>query len=205
MIVVLLLRGAPGSAANAKPLSGAAQNTAERQQAAAPEITEPAPLPTWVGRRQAGWARDGSKTITFELRARNEVPVWMTHARPNLVVRCLSHATEVFVETGSAASIEPQDGAHTVRVQVDDGPIEVQQWSDSVSQQELFAPNGLVLARRIARAHRLRFGFTPYNAKPVVADFPVDGFDQLAPLVGRTCGWALDEAAVAAPRRSRSS
>src|SRR2546425_1300728 len=32
----------------------------------------------WTGSRQPRWARDGSKTISFELEAENDVAVWMT-------------------------------------------------------------------------------------------------------------------------------
>ena len=67
----------------------------------------------------------------------------------------------------------------------------MQQWTDSVSGHELFAPNGVDFARRLARAELVRFSFTPYNAKPVTADFVVSGFDRLAGLVG----WKVDESA----------
>ena len=153
-------------------------------------IVEQAPLPVWIGSRTASWMRDGSKTIGFELQASNEVPIWMTRTRPLLVVRCLSRTTEVFVVTG-AASIEPQSGVHTVRLQIDDEEAALQQWVDSESRQELFAPNGVALTKRLAQARRVRFGFTPYNAGPVVADFVVEGFDKLAGLVAGTCGWKL--------------
>src|SRR5262249_8882990 len=145
--------------------------------------------PTWVGRRRATWARDGSKTIAFELQAIDDVPVWMGRARPVLAVRCLYRRTEVFVATGSAPSIEPGGDSHTVHLRIDDDEEVVQQWSDSESGQELFAPDGVALARRLARARTMRFGFTPYNAKPVTAQFLVEGFDQLAGLVAKTCVW----------------
>jgi hypothetical protein len=44
------------------------------------------------------------------------------------------------------------------------------------------------------------FGFTPYNAKRVTAQFVVDGFEQLAGLVAKTCAWRLDDPAPAATR-----
>lgn len=153
---------------------------------------ELAPAPAWVGRRHATWARDGSKTISFELKATNDVPVWMAQVRPVLVVRCLYGNTEVYVATGSAASIEPRPDMHTVRLQIDDDTEELQQWSDSESSHELFAVDGPMLVRRLARAHHMRFGFNPFNARPVVADFVVDGFDKLGGLVASTCGWRLD-------------
>lgn len=152
------------------------------------------PVPTWVGSRQATWANDGSKTISFELKSTQDVNVWMARVRPLLIVRCLYRTTEVFIATQASASIEPS-GTHTVRLTIDTEPEIVQQWTDSVSGHELFAPDGVDLARRLARAELLRVSFTPYNAKPVTADFVVSGFDQLAGLVGNTCGWKVDQSA----------
>jgi hypothetical protein len=159
----------------------------------APAIVEPPPRQQWQGRRQASWASDGSKTISFELQASDDVPVWMAKVRPQLVVRCLSRTTEVFVALGSAASVEQQSGRHTVQIQIDDDPVIVQQWSDSESSHELFAPDGPLFTRVLADAQRLRFGFTPFNSPPVTVDFTVEGFDSLAPLVASTCGWRLED------------
>jgi Type VI secretion system VasI, EvfG, VC_A0118 len=160
--------------------------------AAAP-VVESGPVPAWGGNQKATWANDGSKTISFELQATRDVNVWMSRVRPLLVVRCLYRTTEVFVAIQSAASIEGQSGSHTVQLHIDGDPELVQQWTDSTSGQELFAPNSVALVRRLASAERLRFSFTPYNARPVTAEFSVQGFEKLAGLVGNTCGWKLDE------------
>jgi hypothetical protein len=156
------------------------------------QAIESAPPPGWIGARRATSARDGSKTIVFELAASNDVGVWMKRVQPQLLVRCLSRTTEVFVATGSAASIEGQDDSHTVRIQFDDGEPVAEAWSDSVSSQELYAPDGVLFARRLARAGTMQFGFTPYNSAPVVARFDVRGFDQLIGLVADACGWRVD-------------
>jgi hypothetical protein len=189
---------------NAQPTAQAAEAPAA---APAPPkvIVESAPAPTWVGRRQATWARDGSKTIAFELQSANEVALWMQRSRPLLVVRCVSRATEVFVAIGSAASIEPQAGSHTVRIKIDGDPELVQQWSDSESGQELFAPDGVALARRLADAQTMQFSFTPYNAGAATANFAVQGAGELVGLVSKTCGWRLDGAASPAPPAARSA
>jgi hypothetical protein len=171
--------------------------------AAAAPVLESAPAPTWVGNRQATWANDGSKTISFELQATADVAVWMARVRPLLVVRCLYRTTEVFVVIKSAASIEGQAGTHTVRLQIDDDPELVQQWSDSVTGQELFAPGGVAIVRRLASAERLRFSFTPFNSKPVTAEFSVQGFEKMAALLGSTCGWKLDESSAQPVRAAR--
>jgi hypothetical protein len=186
-------------AASPQPVNAPASVAAPPTVAEEPVLE--GPVPTWVGSRMATWANDGSKTISFELQATRDVNVWMARVRPLLIVRCLYRTTEVFVATKSSASIEGQSGTHTVRLTIDTEPELVQQWTDSVSGHELFAPNGVDLARRLARAELVRFTFTPYNAKPVTADFVVSGFDQLAGLVGNTCGWKVDESAPARTAR----
>ena len=148
-------------------------------------------MPTWTGQRNAAWAHDGSKTITFELQAVRDVPVWASRARPVLVVRCLYRATNTFVVLGTSTKFEDDTLRRTIRVQWDDGPETVQQWEVSNSAHELFAPDGVAFVRQLAKANRLRFGFTPFNAQPVTAEFAVQGFDQLASRVANTCGWRL--------------
>jgi hypothetical protein len=149
----------------------------------------PAPTgPKWTRTRQSRWASDGSRTISYEIEAENLVSVWMKRVRPVLAVRCLARQTEVFVVTDSAASIELQDDRHTVRVGFDDEPEVTEQWIDSVSHRELFAPDGIALARRIAQADRMRFGFTPFNAAPVVAEFDVRGFSEPLESIAKMCG-----------------
>jgi len=177
----------------ASPQPVATIQPSQTKPAPAAPVVDSSPAPKWVGNRQATWANDGSKTISFELQATHDVNVWMSRVRPLLVVRCLYRTTEVFVAIQSAASIEGQAGSHTVRLQIDDDQEVAQQWTDSVTGQELFAPNSVAVARRLATAERLRFSFTPYNAQPVTAEFSVQGFDKLAGLVGNTCGWKLEE------------
>ena len=185
------LRGDPplqtASAATAASAAAAPARTLPR----APTVAESAPAPTWNGPRSATWANDGSKTITFELQAVRDVQAWASRVRPVLVVRCLSRATNTFVVLGTSATFEDDDFRRTIRVQWDDGPETVQQWEISNSAHELFAPDGVAFVRQLAKANRLRFGFTPFNAPPVTAEFAVQGFDRLASLVANTCGWRV--------------
>jgi hypothetical protein len=190
----------PPAPASASPSRAAAHNVPAPVPAAPEPILESEPSPAWVGARRATWGRDGSKTISFELAASKDLGVWMKSVRPVLVVRCLSRTTEVFVATDSAASIEQQFGSHTVHIQFDDAQPVAESWSDSVSSQELYAPDGVTLARRLARARTVRFGFTPYNSAPVVAEFDVTGSEQIVGLVAGTCGWRVDEPVIAEKR-----
>jgi hypothetical protein len=170
--------------------SAASPATAPATKPLAP-VVDSGPAPTWTGERKATWAHDGSKTIAFELQATHDVPVWMSRARPSLVVRCLSRATETFIVLGTSAKIEQDAYKRTIRLQWDDGQEVIQQWQASESAQELFAPDGVGFARQLTKANRLRFGFTPFNAQPVSVEFAVQGFDQLAGFVASTCGWRL--------------
>ena len=119
--------------------------------------------------------------------ATGDVPAWMNHARPVLVVRCAYRTTEVFVILDTSASFEQDADRRTVQVQWDDEPSSVQQWGVSQSGRELFAPDAPALMNRMVSARRLRFGFTPFNANPVTAEFATEGFDRLAGLVTSTC------------------
>ena len=173
-----------------------AANESARPTAAPPAspapVVEEGPVPTWTGSKRAGWANDGSKTIAFTLASTRDLPVWMNRARPALIVRCLSRTTEAFVMLETSTSFEDDANLRTVRVQWDDEQPAVQKWTVSETARELFAPDGVAFVRRIASAKRLRFGFAPFNAEPVTAEFVVDGFDQLAGLVASTCGWRFD-------------
>lgn len=155
--------------------------------AAPPSVVDSIPPPTWTGARRASWARDGSKTIAFQLAATRDLSVWMNKARPVLATRCLYRTTEVFVALDTSASFEDDADRRTVRVQWDDEPSSVQQWAVSESGKELFSPDAKAFIARMAGARRLQFGFTPFNAEPVTAEFAVAGFDQLQGLVTGTC------------------
>lgn len=153
-----------------------------------PESDVPPPT-KWSGRRQPGWASDGSRTISFQLDAENTIAVWMKNVRPVLAVRCFAGNTEVFVVTNWAATIEPTPELHTVHLSFDDGPPVAEQWLDSDSALALFAPDGVAVARQLARSHVMHFGFTPFNAAPATVQFDVTGFDQLVGSVAKTCRW----------------
>ena len=173
-----------------------AADTAAPPAAAAPvvaAVVDDGPAPTWSGSKRASWANDGSKTIAFTLASTRDLPVWMNRARPALIVRCLYRTTEAFVVLDSSTSFEDDANLRTVRVQWDDEEESAQRWTVSETARELFAPDGVAFVQRLAHAKRLRFGFSPFNAQPVTAEFAVEGFDTLAGLVANTCGWRFDE------------
>jgi hypothetical protein len=160
--------------------------------------------PKWEHGRYSGTTYGGARTLAFELAAEKYVPVWMNRVRPVLEVRCLAGTTDVYVTTHWAASMEDVPDVHTVQVGFDEGPDVAEQWLDAEDRRALFAPNGVDLARRIAGARRMRFGFTPFNAAPVVVDFDVRGFDQLVGRIAKACRWKPPSPSQPQPRPGRT-
>lgn len=178
-------RVAPAATA---PPSTTRQPRSRANSAAAISKAESVAAPKWTGSGRPQWMSDGSRMVAFELPAENSIPVWQHRVRPTLTVRCLSGTTDVFVSSGWAASVETAD-RHTVRLGFDADDEILQEWLDSEDYKALFAPDGVAMARRLARARTLRFGFTPFNTSPVVVDFDVRGLDAKIGSVARLCRW----------------
>ncbi len=151
------------------------------------DLDDPSSAPGWFRTRESGWASDGSKTVTFALEADDEVRVWMKRVRPTLAVRCLARDIEAYVVTDSASSIESSSDRHTVRIAFDGSGFTTEQWLDSGDHRELFAADGQAFARRLAKAGGMRFGFTPFNASPVIVHFDVRGFAGPLEEITQTC------------------
>jgi Type VI secretion system VasI, EvfG, VC_A0118 len=146
-------------------------------------------LHTWTDANSARWVSNYPRSIAFELPAENTASGWMTRVRPVLVVRCLANTTDAFVFTQLSAAIEPLDERRTVQIAFDDDPAATERWAGSPDHDALFAPDGVSLARRIARARTMRFGFTPHNSPPAVLEFHVAGFSAHIESVARLCRW----------------
>ncbi len=149
-----------------------------------------APVDKWQGGEGKRSAMDDSPTVVFSLEAENEIQGWLAKKTPTLIVRCLERKTDVYVVTGMAAN--PEYGLfqeHTVQIRFDDAKAFKERWGASTDNEALFAPSPIRLARQVAKAHTMRFRFTPFNASPAVIVFDVRGFDKHIGLVSKTCSW----------------
>ena len=151
--------------------------------AAAAHATPPSPPPPttkWTGGVMAASAMDDSPGVAFTLEAESRIRVWLDTVTPVLVVRCRENRTDAYVKTFSAAQVElGHTDSAAVRIRWDDDPAISQRWSESTDSKAFFAPNGVTFTRRLARASRLRFEFTPFNASPVVIDFDTSGLPHM--------------------------
>jgi type VI secretion system protein VasI len=136
--------------------------------------------------------------------------------RPTLMIRCRQHKTDIYVETGLAASVEtsfdggPRD-AHKVGIRLDDRPAEYKSWLESGDHEALFASDiiyrknssgdiagiqdgGIVeFARQLGEAKNLTFEFTPFDASPKIIRFNLFGLEKHLPTVAQACGWRVEQ------------
>ncbi len=155
---------------------------------------------------------DDSKTEVLLVDAEEQIHGPLGAITPTLIVRCKEKKTDVYVETGMAASIEEGiDGGptdfHKVRLRLDDRPATYESWGESTAHKALFARdmilddqanivamNGgaMTLAKTLAKAKTLTFEFTPFDGSPQVMHFDLRGLDSHLVKVAEACGWSID-------------
>jgi hypothetical protein len=171
MISVLSARGDNAAAA---PSSAPSTASAPAKTAPAHSSSSVEASAGWIDNTDQ-WTPKTRRRVAFELAAVRDTQVWMKTVRPLLVVRCVQGEIESFVYTDSAATMEPQDDDHTVRLWFDEGNQQTERWPDSSAHDALFAPDGARFAAQLMQAKTVRFGYHPHNAAPVVAQFQVAG------------------------------
>ena len=182
-VITYALMGRPVS-----PLRAAAPATATTAGEPSPGAARAVKPRPWSAARRELWIGERRKGVAFDVDANEPVSAWMKLVRPILVVRCTAGALEAFVVTETAAAIEPRSEAHTVRLRFDGQTPVSERWPDSEEHDALFAPDGAAFAARLATAQVLEFGFTPHNARPVVARFSVAGLSALLEPAKKHCG-----------------
>ena len=181
---LLVARAAPAGEVS----SSSAASTPPRQPATAPASASTSTV-KWSADNRVHWTGSKRNTAAFEVPAEKTVAIWMREVRPLLVVRCMANSTEAFVITDSALKIEPQTDDHTVTFSFDGETETKELWQDAEDHNALFAPDAAAFTQRMMRARTLRFGYTPHNAAPVVAEFQVNGLAPLIEPAAKVCGW----------------
>lgn len=132
---------------------------------------------------------DGSQTVSLSLLSEDQIQGWLESEHPALVIRCEEKKTEVYVVTGTAASVEYGADTHTVRLRFDEEKPITQHWSASTASKALFAPNSITLVKRLSNHNKFTFEFTPFQANPAIAVFELDGINKHVGKVKKACGW----------------
>lgn len=205
LLVFLLTFGALGlvTLPFREDTSGQAERAAALQRlqtARTQQQAEPLVFPTPPGVRDiiAGkWIEsesrsrlDDSRTVVLQLEAEADISGWLRDARPTLIIRCQENETDLYVKTVLPPNPEIGDGI-TVRVRLDSEPAAVQEWGEATSDDALFSPAPIPLAKRLVEASTMLFQFTPFNSPPVVAEFSIAGLQYVLPDVAAACNWSL--------------
>lgn len=132
---------------------------------------------------------DGSPTVVLSLPSQGNIQGWLESEHPDLIIRCQENKAEIYVVTGTSASVEYGSDAHTVRLRFDEEKPITQHWSASTDGKALFAPNAINLAKQLNNHSKFTFQFTPFQANPAIAVFELDGIDKHIGEVKKACGW----------------
>lgn len=151
----------------------------------------PTPPPTWELSRDTSLI-DGRPKVVLRRDADEELRLGYRHQKPTLLIRCQDGQTDLFVYTGvPAQSSYGEIDQTTVRIRVDSAQPERQKWGEATSNEAIFAPHAIALARRLASASRLYVEFTPFESGPETIAFSLEGLkDKLGEIAG-ACHWKL--------------
>lgn len=168
-------------------------NLAKTNSSDAPVVSSSKPVPkdNWQISRSVS-EMSNTKTIIIGISAESPIQAWLSTPTPKLIIRCKEKSTDVFVNTGTAA--QPEYGNYdsaTVRLKLDDDTPYKEEWNESTDKEALFAPRAVNLARKLVKAKKFLFEFTPHNANPQIAKFDLNGIEKYLPEVANTCGWQL--------------
>jgi hypothetical protein len=133
---------------------------------------------------------DNSTTVTLSLDAENYVEGWLTNTLPTLVLRCEEKEIDVFIDLGTSADVEYglYDSA-TVRVRFDQNQAIEMVTNESTDNEALFFsdPYGMIIS--LLQNREMVFGFTPFNADPVVTKFDLQGLAAVIEPLKQSCSW----------------
>jgi type VI secretion system protein VasI len=129
-----------------------------------------------------------ASNVYMIVRAVEKIPGEKNPVRPILVVRCESGNTAVIFNF--ARFIDQSRAEATMRI--DDGNLLAATLKMSASGKAFGFWQGedaVPFAKRLIEGKRLFVQVTPFGAQPVVAEFPVEGFDAAATPLRKACGW----------------
>jgi hypothetical protein len=131
---------------------------------------------------------DDSTTVVLSLVAENSIQAWLSTPTPNLIVRCQEKKLAIYVDVGTQINVEyGLNDAATVRVRFDNGPSAESIADESTDGEGLFFRSPYDILWLIGNSSRMVFGFTPFNASPVVATFDLRGFTNIMKPLNQSC------------------
>jgi len=135
-------------------------------------------------------AFDDSPTVVLLLDSDNSVQTWLDVEVPTLVLRCKEKKLEAYINVDSQFAVEIDEDYNdspTVRLRFDDDKAYEIRMHESTDGEAVFFPDGEGLIRRMETASTLVFGFTPFSASPVQANFDLRGLKNVIQPLWAAC------------------
>ena len=148
---------------------------------------ETAPAGQWKVERRASGIGD-TIDVFMVVQAIESIPGKEGQVRPVLVVRCQDNDTAVIFNF--ARFIEQSRAEAALRI--DDGAVLTASLKMSASGKAFGFWQGdeaVPFVKRLLGGKRLLVQVTPFGARPVLAEFPVEGFDEAVAPLRESCGW----------------
>lgn len=174
-----------------KPTSGVKPTAVAPGGAAKPSTPTATPKPTGRWETSTSTSKvDDSKIVALSLTAESPVKGWLKVHTPDLMLRCQSKKTEVFIITGMAPNVEyGKSDEATITLRFDKEPAVKYIASESTDKEALFVPNAIALMRKMLTHKRLLFQFVPFNSSPQETEFDLSGLDKAIVPLQEACGW----------------
>jgi hypothetical protein len=141
---------------------------------------------------------DDSKSAMLSLAAENPITVRSNNTTmPSLVIECVEHGLEVYIETESSA--QPELGKYdeySARIRFDKERAEKILVHESTDSKALFLSTRGDLIMRLQIAHKFIFEFTPFNSNRTAIEFDVRGLSLHIPVVKDACSYDAPMASV---------
>lgn len=148
---------------------------------------EAAPAGKWkVEQRASGIG--GGADVYMVVRAVEKIAGEKGEVRPVLVMRCEDNSTAVIFNF--ARFIEQSRAEAALRI--DDGAVMAVSLKMSASGKAFGFWQGdeaIPFIKRLFGGKRLLVQVTPFGARPVLAEFPVEGLDNAVTPLRKACGW----------------
>lgn len=134
---------------------------------------------------------DDSRTVVLTLVADRDIRAWPNRTvRPALVIRCQENSTEAYFRTGVKANPEVGNyNSATVRIRVDQEPVQSYSMSESTDGEALFVPQPIGKIKQWIGKDKITFSFTPYNSDPQLTTFTITGIGNALQPLRETCKW----------------
>ncbi|MGD0749840.1 MAG: DUF4352 domain-containing protein [Anaerolineales bacterium] len=135
-------------------------------------------------------AFDDSPTVVISLNAESPIQGWLTSYVPQLSLRCQEHNIDVFITTGMSPAVEyGMNETATIRLRFDSSQEITTIANESTDGKALFLPAPTLTIRAMLLTDKLAFGFTPFNASPVVTTFNLQGLSVVIKPLEEACNW----------------